>query len=64
MLIIYKPSITEQDFKKIISLMLHLSSKRKRSSSSWILFSSWETPAEERDWPSISATRLLSSFSW
>lgn len=45
------------------SVALYLSSVRRRSSSSWILFSSWETPAEERDWPSISATRLLSSFS-
>lgn len=41
----------------------YLSSLRRRSSRSWILFSSWETPAEERLWPSMSATRPLNSFS-
>lgn len=45
------------------SLTVHLSSLRRRSSRSWILFSSWATPAEERDWPSMSARRLRSSFS-
>lgn len=46
-----------------LSVALYLSSLRRRSSRSWILFSSWETPAEERDWPSMSDTRLRSSFS-
>lgn len=46
-----------------LSVALYRSSFRRQSSSSWILFSSWESPAVERDWPSMSATRLLSSFS-
>lgn len=47
-----------------IRALFYLSSVCNLSSSSWILLSSWDTPVEERDCPSIPAIRDLYSFIW